>query len=104
VGSPATTTGKGATTEPTAAKTPPATTAPTAPSAQAQPPMHKPETEAAGTEKKSWLSRNKYLALGLLVGTGVAVGVAASGGGSSDTPPAAGATSLPGFPGVPPGH
>ena len=102
---PATTTGKGATTDPTAAKAaPPATTAPAAPSAQAQPPMHKPETEPSGGEKKSWLSRNKYLALGLLVGTGVAVGVAASGGGSDDGATATGTSALPGFPGVPPGH
>ena len=104
---PAATTGKPATTDPTAAKaappdakTPPATTAP---AAQAQPPLHKPETGAEGGEKKSWLSRNKYLALGLLVGTGVAVGVAASSGGS-DSPTASGTSVLPGFPGVPPGH
>ena len=100
---PAATTGKGATTDPTAAKTPPATTAPAAPSAQAQPPMHKPEAEPASGEKKGWLSRNKYLALGLLAGTAVAVGVAAGGGGS-DSPTTAGTQSLPGFPGVPPGH
>lgn len=102
---PAATTGKGATTDPTASKTatPPATTAPAAPTAQAQPPMHKPETEASSGEKKGWLSRNKYLALGLLAGTAVAVGVAASSGGS-DTPTVSGTSVLPGFPGVPPGH
>lgn len=102
---PAATAGKGATTDPTAAKTtpPPATAAPPAPSAQAQPPMHKPETEPASSEKKGWLSRNKYLALGILAGTAVAVGVAAGGGGS-DSPTATGTSVLPTFPGVPPGH
>lgn len=100
---PAATTGKGATTDPTAAKTPPATTAPAAPTAQAQPPLHKPETGAESGEKKGWLSRNKYLALGLLVGAGVAVGVAASGGGD-DAATVSGTAVLPGFPGVPPGH
>jgi hypothetical protein len=91
---PAVAAGKPATPE---GKTPPA------PTAAAQPPLHKPETEAAGAQKQSWFSKNKYLALGILVGTGVAVGVAMGGGGDDTSPPAGPATLQP-FPQVPGGH
>ena len=75
------------------AKTPPATE-------PAPPQLHKPATEEPAPQKESWLKKNKYLAIGLLVGGGVAVGLAAGGGGGgSSTPP--GPTPLPGFPGAP---
>jgi hypothetical protein len=78
-------------------KTPPAATTP------AQPEMHKPDVAAAGSSQPSWLSRNKYLALGAVVVGGVAIGLAASSGGG-DSSPTPGPTSLPGFPAVPGGH
>lgn len=76
------------------AKEPPPVVAP------AQPQLHKPEVGTAGAPKESWLKRNKFLAIGLVVGGGVAVGLAAGGGGGGGgTPP--GPTTLPGFPSVP---
>ena len=89
-GKPATPAGKNA---PPAGKTPPATE-------PGQPQLHKPDAAVAGTQKESWLKNNKFLAIGLVVGGGVAVGLAAGGGGGgSSTPP--GPTALPGFPSVP---
>ena len=65
-----------------------------------QPQLHKPETAAAGPQKESWIKKNKFLAIGLVVGGGVVVGLAAGGGGGGgSTPP--GPTLLPGFPSVP---
>lgn len=73
---------------------PPATAAP------APPTLQKPDVAAAGPQKESWLKKNKFLAIGLVVGGGVAVGLAASGGGGgSSLPP--GPQNLPGFPSVP---
>lgn len=71
------------------------------PAAQpATPTLHKPEAAASGPQKESWLKRNKFLAIGLVVGGGVVAGLAAGGGGGGDgTPP--GPTALPGFPAVP---
>ncbi|MCC6348544.1 MAG: hypothetical protein IT347_03005 [Candidatus Eisenbacteria bacterium] len=78
-------------------KEPPAKAPATEP---ATPQLHKPVTEAPAGQKESWLKRNKYLAIGLIVGGGVAIGVAAGGGGGGgSTPP--GPQALPGFPGVP---
>lgn len=66
----------------------------------AKPTLHKPETPATGEKKESWLAKNKFLAIGLLVGGGVVAGLAAGGGGGGGggTPPPA---SLPDFPSVP---
>lgn len=77
----------------------PETPAPPASPEPAQPTLHKPSTDMPGAQKESWLSRNRYLALGLLVGGGVAAGFAMGGGGGSSTPP--GPPPLPGFPAVP---
>ena len=79
--------------------TPPAKEAPPA-TEPAQPQLHKPAAETAGAQKESWFKKNKFLAIGLLVGGGVAVGLAAGGGGGGgETPPLPG--TLPGFPSVP---
>lgn len=85
----------------TPAKEPPATKPATPPATEPAPPqLHKPAAEEPAAQKESWLKKNKYLAIGLLVGGGVAVGLAAGGGGGGGgTPP--GPTPLPGFPGVP---
>lgn len=85
----------------TPAKEPPASKPATPPATEPAPPqLHKPATEEPAAQKESWLKKNKYLAIGLLVGGGVAVGLAAGGGGGGGgTPP--GPTPLPGFPGVP---
>jgi hypothetical protein len=78
------------------------TTAPATPASQ--PAMHKPEVATESESKPGWLSRNKYLALGLLVAGGVAVGLAAGGGGDSGSSPPPGPTGVPAFPTVPGGH
>ncbi len=72
--------------------------------AGSQPQLHKPVVASSGGSGQSWLSRNKYLAIGLVVGGGVAAGFAFSGGngGGGGNPP--GPTTLPGFPAVPGGH
>jgi hypothetical protein len=95
--------------EPAPGKTPPEAKAPpeTAPPATAgssQPQLHKPEVAASSSSGgQGWLSKNKYLAIGLVVGGGVAAGLALGGGSSgSSTPP--GPNTLPGFPSVPGGH
>lgn len=66
----------------------------------AKPTLHKPETPATGEKKESWLAKNKFLAIGLVVGGGVVAGLAAGGGGGGGggTPPV---QTLPGFPSVP---
>ncbi len=88
---------------PPEAKAPPAKEPPPA-TGSAQPQLHKPEVPAASASGgQSWLAKNKYLALGLVVGGGVAAGLAlGGGGGGSSTPP--GPNPLPGFPSVPGGH
>lgn len=97
-GKPAATPGKPAATPGKPAVTPGKETPPAV--EPAQPQLHKPETAAAGPQKESWIKRNKFLAIGLLVGGGVAVGLAAGGGGGGgETPPLPG--TLPGFPSVP---
>ncbi len=66
----------------------------------APPQLHKPVPAEPAAQKESWLKKNKYLAIGLIVGGGVAVGLAAGGGGGGgSTPP--GPVVLPGFPGAP---
>lgn len=52
--------------------------------------------------RPSWLARNKYLALAVVAGGGLAVGLAGGGGGGSDGP--APKPALPGFPSPPGGH
>lgn len=66
----------------------------------AKPTLRKPEVSSGGEKKESWLARNKFLAIGLVVGGGVVAGLAAGGGGGGGggTPPPA---SLADFPSVP---
>jgi hypothetical protein len=98
---------KGVTAQPVAAAAPatkaPDAKAPPAATPAEKPQMHKPETAAASPSQPSWLSRNKYLAIGAVVVAGVAIGAAAGGGGGGSSTPA-GPTSLPAFPSVPGGH
>lgn len=79
------------------AKTPPAAT-------EGEKPQLRKPVVAAGPSQPGWFSRNKYLAIGLIVGGGVAVGLAAGGGGGGGSSPPPGPTVLPGFPAVPSGH
>jgi hypothetical protein len=71
---------------------------------QPAPTLHKPEVEtaSASASKPGWLSRNKYLALAVVAGGGLAVGLAGGGGGGGSTPP--GPRNLAGFPAPPGGH
>ena len=73
--------------------------------AKEQPVMHKPEVEtsSASASRPGWLARNKYLALAVVAGGGIAVGLAGGGGGGGgSTPP--GPRNLAGFPAPPGGH
>jgi len=72
----------------------PPTTEPAAPT------LHRPEAAAAGPQKESWLKKNKFLAIGLVVGGGVVAGLAAGGGGGGGGNPP-GPSQLPGFPATP---
>lgn len=80
--------------------TPAGRTPPPATGEPATPQLHKPDTGAPGSQGQGWLARNKFLALGLVVGGGVAAGLALGGGGGGSTQPPGPAT-LPGFPSVP---
>jgi hypothetical protein len=69
-----------------------------------KPALHKPAPVASsGAAQPGWLARNKFLAIGIVVGGGVAAGLAMGGGGGGTTTPP-GPTNLPGFPQVPGGH
>ena len=65
----------------------------------AEPTLHKPEVASSTASKPGWLMRNKYVALAVVAGGGLALGLASGGGTTPERP-----RGLAGFPAPPGGH